>query len=397
MTNPADYDIIGPNIFVLMSELSNSHGGGDTSGSIIRSIMIEQEEHDRVAQDPLMVVTSAVNGLKEREREVLLSRYGLVDGEKATLDAVGKKFGVTRERVRQVESAAIKKIASKPGKELAHLIKVVNHHLVESGGVVSLEELVKYFKLPEDPRLEAEMNALRLIMAINPEVVMLGRTDLLRVGWATKDFPQTMISSVAIVAEKILAKGGSPLTADELWEEFLHSDIYSNFGDKMNMSVFLGVIRLSEKITETNDGMWGLVSWPTVVPKRIRDKVYLIMEKLGKPMHFRDIATTINKQFTGKPVLSRTVHNELIGDDRFVLVGRGIYALKERGFAPGVVSDVIKKVLKDANRPLTTDEIVEKVLLSRQVKRNTVIANLQNKDVFKKAGKGAYVLAESDS
>lgn len=375
-----------------MNEISNSSGGEDT-GSIIRSIMIEQEEHDRVAQDPLMVVTSAVNSLKEREREVLASRYGLVDGEKATLDAVGKKFGVTRERVRQVESAAIKKIASKPGKELHHLIKVVNHHLVESGGVVSLEELVRYFKLPEDPRLDAEMNALRLIMSMNSEVVMLGRTDLLKVGWATKDFPQTMIPSIATAAEKILSKAARPLTSDELWDEFIHSDAYANFGNQTTMSVFLGVIRLSEKITETGDGLWGLVSWPTVVPKRIRDKVYLILEKLGKPMHFRDIADAINKQFAGKPVLSRTVHNELIGDSRFVLVGRGIYALKELGFAPGVVSDVIQKVLKEAGRPLTTDEIVDKVMVSRQVKRNTVIANLQNKEMFRKAGKGTYGLA----
>lgn len=372
-----------------MDEESHNTTGGGEEGSIIRSIMIEQEEHDREL-NPLTVVLSAISGLKDREKEIVISRYGLVDGNKATLDAVGKKFDITRERVRQIESAAIKKIATKMSKDLAQLTRVVNHHIIECGGVVSLDELVKYFRLP---KIEIESNALRLIMEIDPEVVSLGKTDLLKTGWASKDFPQTMLTTVAKIAENELVKVGHPLTSDEIWERYLQDPAY-DASSKMNMSVFIGVMRLSERIAEAGEGMWGLASWPTVVPKRIRDKVFLVLEKAGKPMHFREIADEINANNSGKPVLSRTVHNELIGDSRFVLVGRGIYALKSQGFAPGVVLDVIKDVLKTAGKPLTTDEIVEKVLLTRQVKRNTVIANLQNKEDFTKIGKSMYKLAD---
>ena len=366
--------------------------GENSSGSIIRSIMIEQEEHDRLL-DPLMVAISAVNSLKDREKEVVLGRYGLLDGQKRTLDDMGKKFGVTRERVRQIEVAAVKKIAGKPGRDLLQTIKVITNHIIECGGVVSLDELVKYFHIANDPRLEAQQNALRLILAINKGVVPVGKSDSLKQGWAIVGFNQALLPMLATTAAEVLQKAGHPLSVEELWEEMMHSEVYEKHGDKLTTSVLVGAMRVSDKLAETDNEMWGLVSWPTVVPKRIRDKVYAVLEKGGRPLHFRDIADEINKQYAGKPVLARTVHNELIGDKRFVLVGRGIYALQEMGYDHGVVADVIVDILKGSETPLTTDEIVDRVLLSRKVKRNTVVANLQNKDLFRKVDKNMYELA----
>ncbi|MBU1083234.1 winged helix-turn-helix domain-containing protein, partial [Patescibacteria group bacterium] len=143
---------------------------------------------------------------------------------------------------------------------------------------------------------------------------------------------------------------------------------------------------------------WGLSAWSTIVPKRIRDKVLIVLEEENKPLHFNDITKLVSERFKNdKKVLSRTVHNELIGDKRFVLVGRGIYALKSWGYSTGVVSDVIKKVLADANGPLHISEIIKLVLKSRQVKRNTIVANLQNKSLFKKVAKATYGLADSST
>ncbi len=48
--------------------------------------------------------------LSEKEREILKYRYGLVDGTEYTLEQVGKMFNVTRERIRQIESKAIRKL-----------------------------------------------------------------------------------------------------------------------------------------------------------------------------------------------------------------------------------------------------------------------------------------------
>ena len=96
-----------------------------------------------------------------------------------------------------------------------------------------------------------------------------------------------------------------------------------------------------------------------------------------------------------RPALIQTVHNELIKDPRFVLVGRGIYALSEWGYYPGQVKDVILKVLKEKRRPLTKEEILEKVLSQRLVKENTILLNLSNKKYFLRNSQGKYWVKEA--
>ena len=88
-----------------------------------------------------------------------------------------------------------------------------------------------------------------------------------------------------------------------------------------------------------------------------------------------------------------TTHNELIKDPRFVLVGRGLYALSEWGYINGIVKDVITKIL-DKSGPLSKKEIVEKVMKERYVKENTILVNLQNSKNFKKEKDGKYSLAK---
>ncbi|OYX36029.1 hypothetical protein B7Z00_04970, partial [Candidatus Saccharibacteria bacterium 32-50-10] len=151
---------------------------------------------------------------------------------------------------------------------------------------------------------------------------------------------------------------------------------------------------LSKLLASLKD-VWGLVKWPTVNPKNIRDKIYVILADNGKPMHFSDIAGRIkDSDFKRKDVTTQAIHNELIKDKRFVLIGRGIYALDSWGYSKGTVSDIITKVLKKAGEPLHRDEIVKRVLKSRQVKETTILLNLQSKSEFKRVAKATYTLAE---
>ena len=151
------------------------------------------------------------------------------------------------------------------------------------------------------------------------------------------------------------------------------------------------IARLSKNLTSLN-GMWGLTKWPTVNPKNIRDKIYVVLEENLHPMHFSEIAEAISKSdFRRKNVTVQAIHNELIKDQRFVLIGRGIYALDSWGYEKGTVSDIITRILKEAgSEGLSRKEIVKQVLRRRKVKETTVLLNLQNKQLYKRVGRDHF-------
>lgn len=367
-----------------------SNDSTETQG-IIKSIMVEQEEKTRTTHDPLMVVGNALNQLKDRDRDVLVARFGIEKPASVTLESVGQRLGVTRERVRQIESAAIKKLSVKLSKDLTALLKTINNFVNNNGGLVSLDELAKYLKVEKDERKEMEKNALMLAMAVNLSMKPLKKSKDLRTGWMKADFKADLIVSVIKIAEEVLFDADKTLDDEKMWTMF--GDIDAKLQAQINSLQLIGILSVSTKFAKDRKDKWGLTTWPTVSPKRIRDKVFLVLEASNEPMHFKEITEAINLAYPAKTVLNRTVHNELIGDKRFVLVGRGIYALKSWGYKPGVVADVIKEVLAEAGIPMTVSDITEKVLKKRKVKPNTVVANLQDKEKFKKQAKGSYTLA----
>jgi len=159
-----------------------------------------------------------------------------------------------------------------------------------------------------------------------------------------------------------------------------------------NNKVLYSILQASKKIEQNKFGHWGIEDWREVKPKTINDKIYLILKNHGKPMHFVEITEQINKiNFDDKGANAATVHNELILDDKYVLVGRGLYSLKEWGYQKGTVVDVINSILSESAKPLSREEIIEKVLEQRLVKKATIILALMDKKSFEKVG-GKYQL-----
>ncbi|MEI6316429.1 MAG: HTH domain-containing protein, partial [bacterium] len=141
-------------------------------------------------------------------------------------------------------------------------------------------------------------------------------------------------------------------------------------------------LTLSKGVKKNPLGEYGRSGASGVKARGIKDFAYLMMRKHGSPMHFREVAKAITNTFD-KKCHTATCHNELIKDKRFVLVGRGMYALSEWGYKPGVVRDVIKEILKREG-PMTKEDVVDKVLKERYLKKNTILVNLQNPKYFKK-------------
>ena len=197
---------------------------------------------------------------------------------------------------------------------------------------------------------------------------------------------------VVNVFQEIITEKGSPFEEKYLLEEFKKSDLFKENTLILTDDVLLAYLHLATKIKENCFNEWGIAKWPTITPKRMTDKVYLVLKRAEEPLHFTEITKRINNvKFDDKVAYPATIHNELILDKKYVLVGRGNYALTEWGYKPGVVSDVIEEILKEENKLLTREEIIERVSQARIVKRSTVILALMNKNKFKKTSKG-YIL-----
>jgi DNA-directed RNA polymerase delta subunit len=344
------------------------------------------------AQDITVDTSSAVERVlagieREREREIISRRFGLND-RKETLEQIGDLLGITRERVRQLEKAILIRLKLAAEKDAENVQSIEKHfvrHLHEMGGAARVSDLTKRIHKAPNERDHAHV---AFIAELSPNLTVLNENDNYHHGVAIKDrHDEKKLKSDVDSVVKTIKEHGKPISVSEL-----HSKLNHEHPDQVR-----AIASLSKNLSSLKD-QWGLNKWPTVNPKNIRDKIYVILQDNGKPMHFSDIAKSIKgSEFKRKNVTTQAIHNELIKDKRFVLIGRGIYALNEWGYSKGTVSDIITDILKKEGGPLTRDEIVRRVLKHRQVKETTILLNLQSKPEFKRVAKATYALAEKTS
>lgn len=322
---------------------------------------------------------------QDREKEIIARRFGL-GGPKETLEQIGEMLQITRERVRQLEKAILIRLRISaeenqiPG--LAAAEKLLIRNLTEMGRVARLSDIAD--RLFEKRTLSSERTGIYFIATISKSLMIVEESDkyYTSIGIAEygdeKSVRKKVDEIVALIREK-----NAPMSTEELDAklDYEHPD-------------HIKAIASVSKALATLNGDWGSVKWPVVNPKNIRDKIFVILEMKKKPMHFSAIAEEIrNSNFKRKNVTVQAIHNELIKDPRFILIGRGIYALSSWGYEKGTISDTIKGILEDAGEPLSREEIVKRVLKVRKVKETTILLNLQNKDLFKKVDKNYYTLA----
>ncbi len=324
---------------------------------------------------------------REREREIISRRFGLFD-RKETLEQIGELLGITRERVRQLEKAVIQKLKAnaKQGKlpKVNKLQPILQESINDRGDIVRISELSGYLTV-KNTRID--QSQVSFIAELCPDLVVIEENDNYyhAVGIRAvhdevkiKELVETIIAAIK--------KIGHQTSIEAVTKEL---------GNDLGVQHTRALASISKQLATLN-GQWGLIKWPTVNPKNIRDKIYVILKESGKPMHFNEIASDIKKsEFKRKDVTTQAIHNELIKDKRFVLIGRGIYALKEWGYEKGTVADIITDVLKKAEKPLHRDDIIKQVLKSRFVKETTILLNLQGKSQFKRVAKATYGLEET--
>ncbi|OGE83187.1 MAG: hypothetical protein A2846_03470 [Candidatus Doudnabacteria bacterium RIFCSPHIGHO2_01_FULL_49_9] len=339
--------------------------------------------------DPQAAVAEFVEKIPERERRVLQGRYGLVGGQPLTLEEIGRQFHLTRERIRQIETAAIKMLRGLAAPANFNKISDLLFQFIEDrGNAVRQEHLISSL-LGERDSPSAKQNVL-FILHCGPQFTFQKESLKYYESWCLAGFDQDMLDEVVDRAIEILTKHEKIIGLADLCSELRRQTEREELATARE-EVIESYLMLSRTIGRNPFGDFGLASWTQVKPRDVGDKAFLVLAHLGKPEHYSKITDLINKQGFGSRIAhSESVHNELIKDDRFVLVGRGIYGLEEWGYKPGVVADIISQVIKGAGKPLTREEIVSGVLKQRLVKRNTVIVGLSNKNKFRKTADNRY-------
>lgn len=328
------------------------------------------------------VVTQLTSVLNPRNREIIARRFGLKTGTKETLESIGTSYGITRERVRQIEEVSLSQIRESleggtgPGVQVRPFVSLVHNILESNGGVIHEEELFARFSgVSQETPINA---ALVFILTLTQQFDRSLEDESFHAFWSisadrTKQFRAQTAQFVASL------------------EKQKHAIPESQIGD----AALASYLAISKQAGKNVFNEVGLTKWPEIKPRGVRDKSFLVLKKEGTPKHFREITQLINTaNFGARKAHVQTVHNELIKDNRFVLVGRGIYGLAEWGYEPGTVKEVIASLLRKEG-PQSKDKIIAHVMASRMVKPNTVVLGMQDKKLFQETAEGHVALKDA--
>ena len=339
-------------------------------------------------------VTSLIKSLSTRNKDIISRRFGLKNGRKETLESIGKSYDITRERVRQIEEFTLAQLSKgTPDPEVEKYATLAKNILNENGGIMKEEGLFKAFSGSDT---ESVLNSsLVFVLTLDKDLTRFNDNDNFHSFWAADKNVLNNFKNMASSCGNILEKNKKVNSESDFYNLAKKNNVPGLNGDlsPKHIDTYMAV---SKAVGKNIFNEVGLVSWPEIRPKGVRDKAYLVLKKENNPKHFSEIAKLINAAgFQGKKANVQTVHNELIKDNRFVLVGRGMYALSEWGYKSGTVKDVLIDLLKNSSKPLAKTALLTKVMNARMVKENTILLNLQDSKVFTKNDDGTYELKEA--
>lgn len=367
------------------------------SDSILDRVLQSQQTVALEHFDPEEIVTELLKHVTQKESDVLRRRFGLGQESQETLEKIGQQYQVTRERVRQIERWAIKHLQqSSTTKHVLHDLDVLLQQLLEAhGGLLLEDELFQALHTHSTPTAQSRAAISFLLNELMMDKVEPVTQSAYKPFWKLRFHTLEHLPMVIAEAEAVIESSGGPLNRESLIQQLLQRPAIKAHASELNETVLESYLQVATTIERNPFGEYGLRSWGSIVPKRMHDKILLVMRKHGKPMHFHEITQKINELgFDKRKAYPPTVHNELILNDEYVLIGRGIYALREWGYQPGVVADVLEAILKQRGEPMSRDELVKQVMEQRMVKRNTVHLALTNKQKFQRLEDGRYGLSE---
>tara|TARA_Y100000310_G_scaffold10036_1_gene10745 strand:+ start:3532 stop:4563 length:1032 start_codon:yes stop_codon:yes gene_type:complete len=329
------------------------------------------------------LLENLIQTLSKRSADIVRRRFGLSVKTPQTLEHIGNLYNITRERVRQIECDSFSRLRKQ--NEFKKLDKTLNNIKIifdDQGGVISESRLLKEF-------IKEHKNQIIFLLKLTPKFHYYKEQEKVKSIWTTHpkycDLIQQIINNLIQINE-------------EKKQLFAQNEIFAIIKQhpllnlKLTNQAILSYLDATKLIEQNNFGEYGPIHWPEVNPRGVKDKAYIVLKRSSQPLHFRQIAHKINTNFGKKTIVDQTVHNELIKDPRFVLVGRGLYALEEHGFEPGTVADIVISKLKKSNKPLSRAKLIKQVQKQRLVHPNTILLSIKTSSKIKRLSNNKYAL-----
>ena len=273
-------------------------------------------------------------GLSPKTKDIFDRRFGVKSGNPETLEVIGKTFGITRERVRQIEEAGFNYVRKNNKEALDAVFAELSNYFKEQGGLKKEENVL------QELGGKNQKSYVLFFLTLGEQFSKVCEKKDYHYFWSNVSDAQEKVKGTLNSLVSQMQKIGKPIP---------EKDFYAQVASKQGLSqpATFSYLEVSKRIQPSNEGTLGLVEWPEIKPRGVKDKSFLVFKKNGKPLHFTEVAKLIDKleyNLPNKKTYPQTVHNELIKDARFVLVGRGTYALAEWGYFPGTIKDIIIKV-----------------------------------------------------
>lgn len=373
----------------------------DHTGSILDRVLSQKQTQEIEHFNPVEVVTTLLKSLPTREEDILRRRHALNGEEAQTLEMIGAHYKVTRERVRQIATGAIGKLRKLHGVHelLQPVADAITTVLDQHGGVMREEMFLQQLLGVNETHAGYRACTLFLMeFLLTDRCKRFPESSAYWPAWQSVTAPVHLVGDTITEAIRILEGRKAPVKLQELLQEISATPFAQEHRFQLTDEAIAAYIDVSTALARNPYDEYGLVAWGSIIPKRMNDKIHLVLQKAKKPLHFNEITRLINEaKFDHRTAYAPTVHNELILNKDYVLIGRGIYALREWGFQPGVVADILTNVLQKSGHPMRRDELVQEVLKQRVVKRNTIHLALTNRSKFTKLPTGEYTLANAPS
>lgn len=319
-----------------------------------------------------------------RVREIIERRFGIKNGKLETLESIGKSHNITRERVRQIQDSGLKILRSDQVISLfIPIFKELDKLFAQHGHIMGEEYLYSLATGTDD--IHPLRGKLYLVLTLGQPYQKVINDSIFNTYW-TAD--KSARSKAKKIADSLI---GHFKKHKKVFKEPEILVVLKKSHSSVPVGMFNSILDIARDINRNTFEEIGLTHWPEISPQGVKDRAYLVLKKKAEPVHFVNITELINQAFTDRQAYTQTVHNELIKDNRFILVGRGTYALTEWGHIPGTVSDVIQRILKQSKKPMTKKEILDAVLKQRLVKPTTVVLNLQRSPKTKQLADGRFV------